>query len=145
MNTLSNVRKRKSKKNKPLGVNNAELTECLSVWIKNNKTTGQRTPIPELVGRAIINITDIYSKKKNFVGYTYLEDMKADAILTCIKYLHNFNPEKSSNAFGYISLIVVHAFQGILNKEKKQRDIKAKLYSLNPYMEKTNYKKNADI
>jgi hypothetical protein len=53
----------------------------------------------------------------------------ANGLLTgnCIMYLHNFNPDKSKNPFGYISLIISRAFVRRIEKEAKHSYIRHKL------------------
>ena len=50
--------------------------------------------------------------------------MICDAIENCIQYIGNFNPEKSTNAFAYITQICYYAFLRRIQKEKKQVFIK---------------------
>jgi DNA-directed RNA polymerase specialized sigma24 family protein len=50
--------------------------------------------------------------------------MICDAIENCIQYIGNFNVEKSSNAFAYITQICYYAFLRRIQKEKKQVYIK---------------------
>ena len=46
--------------------------------------------------------------------------MICDGIENCLQYLNNFNPEKSQNAFAYITQIIYYAFLRRIQKEKKQ-------------------------
>jgi len=52
--------------------------------------------------------------------------MICDAIENCLQYINNFNPEKSNNAFAYITQICYYAFLRRIQKEKKQVFIKQK-------------------
>ena len=58
--------------------------------------------ISERLGEMYYLIASNLANKSNFIGYTWKDDMIADAVLTCVKYCKNFNPEKSNNPFGYI-------------------------------------------
>lgn len=42
--------------------------------------------------------------------------------------MHNFNPEKSNNAHGYINMICSHAFLQYVQKENKHGKMKQDLY-----------------
>lgn len=64
------------------------------------------------------------SNRSNFYLYTYKEDMIAESILTCIKYIDNFDPNISSNPFSYFTLTIINSFKAFLNMEKKQSNIK---------------------
>jgi hypothetical protein len=43
-----------------------------------------------------------------------------------LQYIHNFNPEKSTNPFAYFTQIIYYAFIRRIQKEKKQLYIKYK-------------------
>ena len=55
--------------------------------------------------------------------------MICEAVLTCIKYMHNFNPDKSKYAFAYISKICFNSFRSYIKKQKKHSEIKDKCYN----------------
>jgi hypothetical protein len=54
--------------------------------------------------------------------------MISDGIENCLAYLHNFNPEKSTNPFAYFTQIIYYAFLRRIQKEKKQLYIKHKSF-----------------
>jgi DNA-directed RNA polymerase specialized sigma24 family protein len=78
----------------------------------------------EYIGECIYKIATRLSTRPNFINYTYRDEMICDAIENCIQYIGNFNPEKSSNAFAYITQICYYAFLRRIQKEKKQVFIK---------------------
>ena len=53
--------------------------------------------------------------------------MISDGIENCVQYIHNFDPEKSSNPFAYFTQIIHYAFLRRIQKEKKQLEIKNKI------------------
>jgi DNA-directed RNA polymerase specialized sigma24 family protein len=80
----------------------------------------------DYIGKCIWLIANRLSTNRNFIGYTYREDMVGDAIENCFRYLHNFDPEKSTNPFAYFTQIMYYAFLRRIDKEKKQSYIKYK-------------------
>lgn len=80
---------------------------------------------PEFIN-ALMLIAKRLSTSPNFRGYDFVEDCVQDALLCCIKYIHNFDPEKSKNPFGYITEIMKFAFLGRINKEYGWGKIKSK-------------------
>jgi DNA-directed RNA polymerase specialized sigma24 family protein len=80
----------------------------------------------DYIGKCIWLIANRLSTNRNFIGYTYREDMIGDAIENCFRYLHNFDPEKSNNPFAYFTQIMYYAFLRRIDKEKKQSYIKYK-------------------
>jgi len=86
----------------------------------------------EELGKMIWLICDGMSKKSNFYGYTWREDMRSSAILTVCMYLHNFNLEISQNPFAYISQICGRAFLQYIAYSKRHSKIKQYLYDRKP-------------
>jgi hypothetical protein len=58
---------------------------------------------------------------------TYREDMVGDAIESCLRYIHNFDPTKSKNPFAYITQIIHNAFIRRIQKEQKQLYVKMRI------------------
>merc|ERR1711981_64741 len=89
--------------------------------------------IPRYIGECFLKIANHLSYKPNFVNYMFKDDMICDGIENCVRYIHNFNPEKSKNPFAYFTQIIHYAFLRRIQKEKKQLEIKNKI------LEKTGY------
>ena len=96
----------------------------LLVELEKMKETGK---ISNELGTMIIKIATRFATKPNFSGYSYVNEMVADAIFTVILYIHNFNPEKSQNPFAYITQIVSNSFKGFLNREKRMAKTKKEM------------------
>lgn len=121
-------------------VDDDNLTAILSVWkveFDKNKAEGiERPPLPEAVGEAIVDMAESMGKRHNFSGYSYLDEMKSEAHIHCVKYIHNFNPTKKSekkgkvSAFGYINMIIWRSFTHYIQLEKKQQYLKYKSFEL---------------
>ncbi len=91
------------------------------------KEEGREPPrASNYIGECIWLIANRLSTNRNFIGYTYREEMIGDAIENCLRYLHNFNPDKSTNPFAYFTQIMYYAFLRRIEKEKKQSYIKYK-------------------
>lgn len=91
------------------------------------KENGIETPRPSnYIGECIWLIANRLSTNRNFIGYTYREEMIGDAVENCLRYLHNFDPDKSTNPFAYFTQIMYYAFLRRIDKEKKQTYIKYK-------------------
>lgn len=87
-----------------------------------------RPKVPEYIGYCIYKIATKLATKPNFASYTYKDEMIADGIEICIRYIHNFDPDKSNNPFAYFTQIIYFAFLQRIQKEKKQQYIKAKSF-----------------
>ena len=133
--SLKRTRMPKSSKNY---VNNEEFTNELAEWIEECKGMGclmcQGKPrptgsghlkkMPDKMGLALMKIVENFGHRRNYSGYTYLDDMRSEALLTCMKYIHNFDRTKSDNAFSYVTAIIDNAFKNFLKREKNQRNIR---------------------
>ena len=91
--------------------------------------------IPRYIGECFLKIANHLSFKPNFVNYMFKEDMISDGIENCVQYIHNFDPEKSSNPFAYFTQIIHYAFLRRIQKEKKQLEIKTKIIEKSGYSE----------
>ena len=118
-------------------VNNKDFLAALEQYaidIERAKEKGLPKPqIPRYIGECFLKIANHLSYKPNFVNYMFKDDMICDGIENCVRYVHNFNPEKSKNPFAYFTQIIYYAFLRRIQQEKKQLEIKNKI------LEKTNF------
>lgn len=82
--------------------------------------------IPDYLATAIINMSRKLGTRYNFAGYSFIEEMIDDAIENCILYIDKYNPDKYSNAFAYLTQIMINAFVRRIHREKKEMYIKYK-------------------
>jgi DNA-directed RNA polymerase specialized sigma24 family protein len=82
------------------------------------------------LGKILLTIAENYACKGSFHGYTWKEDMVSEAVLTCIRYIHNFDPmrQKRPNPFAYFTMIIHRSFLTYIRKQKKHSQIKNELY-----------------
>jgi hypothetical protein len=128
-------------------VDNALFLEAMIEYKKQwqiSKDNDEELPIiSEYLGSVFLKIAQRLSFRPNFINYAFKNDMISDGIENCLHYIHNFNPEKSSNPFAYFTQIIYYAFIRRIQKEKKQLYIKYKSmqnYEISPeYVEYMNY------
>ncbi len=128
-------------------VDNAKFLEEMIEYKKMyqiSKSNNEELPIiSEYLGSVFLKIAQRLSFRPNFINYAFKNDMISDGIENCLHYIHNFNPEKSSNPFAYFTQIIYYAFIRRIQKEKKQLYIKYKSmqnYEISPeYVEYMNY------
>ena len=94
-----------------------------------------KPPIPRYIGECFLKIANHLSFKPNFVNYMFKEDMVSDGIENCVQYIHNFDPNKSSNPFAYFTQIIHYAFLRRIQREKRQLEIKNKILERSGYSE----------
>jgi hypothetical protein len=118
-------------------VNNKEFLEAICEYKRKVKLAAENgDPKPRItnyLGECFLKIATHLSYKPNFVNYMFREDMICDGIENCVQYIHNFNPEKSSNPFAYFTQIIHYAFLRRIQKEKKQMEIRSKIIERSGY------------
>jgi hypothetical protein len=81
-----------------------------------------------------------YSMRSNWRGYTYVDEMRGQAILQLSQIGLQFNEAKSENPFAYYTAAVNNSFTRILNLEKRNQNIRDDLLEengLNPSSTRT--------
>jgi hypothetical protein len=77
--------------------------------------------------RMINMIAERYSRKHNFVNYSFREDMVSAAVMNLCNNALKFNPEKSSNPFSFYTTAIHNSFLQYISEEKKHRNIRDQL------------------
>ena len=98
-------------------VNNAEFYNRIVEW----KASGD-DKIPDDIAATIMMICKNLAKSGKFAGYSWIEAMVGDAILACIKFCRNFDPEKSKNPFAFYTQIAYNSFLKRIQIEKQRLD-----------------------
>lgn len=106
-------------------LNNSNLLEQIKISQEVQKNNPNLNPseclTPELVKMLMI-LVEQYSTKGNWRSYTYLSDMKGDALLALAQGALKFDGERTQNPFGYLTQFVTNAFLTVLEQERKVRD-----------------------
>ena len=87
--------------------------------------------ITENLGRMFITLSERYAQRSNWRGYTYIDEMKGQAILQLSQIGLQFDESKSENPFAYYTAAVTNSFTRILNLEKKTQNIRDDLLEEN--------------
>lgn len=69
-------------------------------------------------------IAERYSRKANFIGYSFREDMVSAAVENLCKNALKFNHEKYSNPFSFYTTAIHNSFLQFMADEKKHRNIR---------------------
>ena len=94
--------------------------------------TEQGTEPPALqndryLGEVILAIATNLAYRPNFINYSFKEEMIGDAIENLLKAVDNFNPEKSSLAFTYMTSVAWNAFVRRIESEANVQRLKGDL------------------
>jgi len=103
-----------------------------------SKTHGR---ITEELGRMFLKLADRYGTRSNWRGYTYNDEMRAQAVLQLSQIGLQFDESKSENPFAYYTAAVTNSFTTVLNIEKKNQNIRDDILqenNLNPSFTRQN-------
>ena len=119
-----------------LKVDNEKLTTALIEYSEirvRAEENGQEPPqFSDFIAKEIMKIIDNLGRSGNFNGYTWLSEMKGDALEACVKAVMKFNPEAKTrsgkpNGFGFLTQVSWFAFVNRIKKENKENAIKDSL------------------
>ena len=92
--------------------------------MKTGKFNKEHGRITEGLGRMFIKLAERYAQRSNWRGYTYIDEMKGQAILQLSQIGLQCDESKSENPFAYYTAAVTNSFTRILNIEKKNQNIR---------------------
>ena len=93
---------------------------------------GQTT---DSLAKMYIKLCERYSMRGNWRGYTYVDEMRGQALLQLAQIGLQFNELKSQNPFAYYTAAINNSFTRVLNLEKRSQNIRDDLLEeegLNP-------------
>ena len=127
------LRMARVKKEKDNYINNKDFSQAVCDYVEAYQDAeGIKPIVPDYVALGFQQIARGLSRKPNFIGYSYRDEMVMDAIENCLRAIRNYNIEAATrtgkpNAFAYFTQICYYAFLRRIAKEKKQKEIKDEL------------------
>jgi hypothetical protein len=115
--------------------------------IKSGKFSKDHGRITEELGKMFIKLSERYAQRSNWRGYTYIDEMRGQAILQLSQIGLQFDESKSENPFAYYTAAVTNSFTRVLNLEKKSQNIRDDLLEeagLTPSLTRQNQAEFAD-
>lgn len=91
---------------------------------KNGKFNIDSGSITDKLAKMFILMVNKYAQRGNWRGYTYLDEMKGQALLQLAQMSLQFDESKSDNPFSYYTQSLQNSFTRVLNLEKKNQDIR---------------------
>lgn len=90
---------------------------------------GEEIPrVPEFIGECFLLLANNIAKAPNWSRYPFIQDMKSDAVLNCLKYIRNFKPTRicsetgktiKNKPFSYFTQYVHNTYKQTIKEEKK--------------------------
>ena len=106
-------------------VDNDKLLQEIIVY-QNSKKAAAEAGLPEpimsnYIGECIINIANRFAYRKNFINYSYRDEMVSDGIEVCLTGVRKFDHTRFGNPFAYLTQCCYYAFISRIKYEKKQQ------------------------
>lgn len=92
--------------------------------LKNGHYNKDHGRITEELGKMFLMLAERYAQRSNWRGYTYVDEMKGQAILQLAQIGLQFDESKSENPFAYYTAAVTNSFTRVLNIEKRNQNIR---------------------
>lgn len=113
---------------KHLLVRDGELVEVGRSHWRGDLETGHFSPdhgrITNDLATALMMISDRYSRRSNWGGYTYRDEMAADALVHLVRVALRFNEGKGNNPFSFYTTTTYNEFLRTQRAEKAQQGIR---------------------
>lgn len=105
-----------------------ELKEVVrSHWqgsLSNGEFNVNHGQLTNKLGTMFLKLVERYSHRANWRGYTYVDEMRGQALVQLSQIGLQFDESKSDNPFAYYTAVVNNSFTRVLNIEKKNQNIR---------------------
>jgi len=107
---------------------NDEVKEVARSHWQGSLSNGHFDPhsgrITNKLGTMFLKLVERYSHRANWRGYTYVDEMRGQALVQLSQIGLQFNEAKSDNPFAYYTAAVNNSFTRVLNIEKRNQTIR---------------------
>lgn len=109
-------------------VDNKRFQQLLVERKRKIKENGSPIPVSNELGAMLLKISENLSYRRNFINYSFREEMVGDGVENCLRYIDNYDPVNYTNPFAYFTQTCYYAFVRRINKEDKQSRAKNSVY-----------------
>lgn len=92
--------------------------------LSNGKFNTEHGSITNKLGTMFLKLVERYSHRANWRGYTYVDEMRGQALVQLAQIGLQFDESKSDNPFAYYTAAVNNSFTRVLNIEKRNQTIR---------------------
>ena len=105
-------------------IENNAIKEVGRSHTKKGKFSLEHGSITNKLAKMFILMVNKYGQRGNWRGYTYLDEMKGQALLQLSQMGLQFDEYKSDNPFSYYTASVSNSFTRVFNLEKKNQELR---------------------
>ena len=113
---------------KHYAIQSGVLKEVARSHWKGDLSTGEFSTthgrLTRKLGTMFLKLVERYSHRSNWRGYTYVDEMRGQALLQLSEVGLKFNEAKSDNPFAYYTAAITNSFTRVLNLEKRNQTIR---------------------
>jgi hypothetical protein len=116
-------------------IRDGELVEVGRSHYKDGVFNLQGGSITNELAKMFLLLVRRYSERKNWRGYSYIDEMKGQALLQLSHMGLQFEESRSQNPFAYFTAVLSNSFTRVLNSEKQNQNLRDNLleaYGQNP-------------
>lgn len=92
--------------------------------LDNGKFSVDHGRLSESLAKMFMMLCHRYSMRSNWRGYTYVDEMRSQALLQLSQIALQFDESKSQNPFAYYTAAVNNSFTRVLNMEKRNQGMR---------------------
>jgi hypothetical protein len=92
--------------------------------LDNGKFSVDHGKLTEKLAKMFMMLCHRYSMRSNWRGYTYVDEMRSQALLQLSQIALQFDESKSQNPFAYYTAAVNNSFTRVLNMEKRNQNMR---------------------
>lgn len=105
-------------------IENGQAKEVGKSHWKKGKFSLDHGSITNKLAKMFILMTNRYAQRGNWRGYTYLDEMKGQALLQLSQMGLRFDESQSDNPFSYYTMSLQNSFTRVLNLEKRNQELR---------------------
>lgn len=102
--------------------------------LETGEFSTQKGKMTNRLGSMMIMMCNRYSMKGNWRGYSYVDEMRSNALVQLSQIGLYFDESKGNNPFSYYTSALTNSFTGVLNSERKMQSIRDDLLQGAGYM-----------
>ncbi len=92
--------------------------------ISTGKFNVEHGTITDELAKMFMKLVERYATRSNWRGYTYVDEMRSQALLQLSQIALQFDESKSQNPFAYYTAAITNSFTRVLNVEKRSQNIR---------------------
>jgi hypothetical protein len=99
--------------------------------IKKGEFSKDHGQITNKLAMMFMKLCERYATRSNWRGYTYVDEMRSQALLQLSQVGLQFDESKSNNPFSYYTAVITNSFTRVLNIEKRNQNIRDDIMEMN--------------